>query len=72
MNCAQNELSDANDRCKALISEKQTLINQLAAFEKDSFEIQARVKHGLESEQTAEALGLQVAALKDKERLLQR
>jgi len=33
-----------------LITEKQKLIQQLSEFEKDSFEIQARVKQGIESE----------------------
>ena len=33
-----------------LVQEKNNLLSQLALFEKDSFEIQARVKRGLEAE----------------------
>jgi hypothetical protein len=41
-------------------------------FEKDSFEIQARVKQGIESERDVETLQANVIGLKDRERSLQR
>lgn len=41
------ELSSAYQN---LVTEKNTLMQQLTAFEKDSFEIQARVKRGQEAE----------------------
>ena len=33
-----------------MVQEKNVLMQQLALFEKDSFEIQARVKRGIEAE----------------------
>lgn len=33
-----------------MVQEKNILMQQLALFEKDSFEIQARVKRGIEAE----------------------
>ena len=40
--------ADLSDNYKRLASEKQALVQQLTQFEKDSFEIQTKVKRGLE------------------------
>jgi hypothetical protein len=48
MNRKDTEELSANYKC--LVLEKNMLMEQLSLFEKDSFEIQARVKRGLEAE----------------------
>ena len=47
-------------------------MQQLQLFEKDSYEIQARVKRGIEAEQETKIKDTQLGSLKDKERDLQR
>jgi hypothetical protein len=53
---SQDELTEVNGQFNKLISDKQKLIEQLSLFEKDSFEIQARVKQGMESGRDVENL----------------
>lgn len=43
-------------------------MTQLSMFEKDSFQIQARVKRGLEAEKESQHKDTQLGSLKDKER----
>ena len=47
-------------------------MQQLTLFEKDSFEIQARVKRGLEAEREVHTQGNQVENLKDQKRDVER
>ena len=55
-NLTKDELDETNSRCKTLIMDKQRLVEQISIFDKDSFEIQARVKQGMESERDVETL----------------
>ena len=48
-----------------LVQEKNALMQQLTLFEKDSFEIQARVKRGLEAERDVQVKEEAVENLKD-------
>ena len=47
-------------------------MQQLTMFEKDSFEIQARVMRGLEAEKEVQNQGNQVESLKDQKRDVER
>ena len=48
------------------------LVEQIRNFEKESFEIQTKVKRGLEYEGENKMHGQAIGALKDRERELQR
>lgn len=65
-------MAEANAQCNKLITDKSKLVEQLSLFEKDSYEIQARVKQGMESERDVENLQSTVATYRDKERTLSR
>ena len=47
-------------------------MQQLALFEKDSFEIQARVKRGIEAERDVQVKEQTVESLKDQKRDVER
>jgi len=70
MNRKDTEELSANYKC--LVLEKNTLMEQLSLFEKDSFEIQARVKRGLEAERDVQEKGQTVETLKDQKRDIER
>ena len=55
-----------------LVQEKNALMQQLTLFEKDSFEIQTRVKRGLEAEREVQNKDLAVVDLKDQKRDVER
>jgi predicted nucleic acid-binding Zn-ribbon protein len=48
------------------------LVEQLRNFEKESFEIQTKVKRGLEADAESKTAGAAISSLKDTERELQR
>ena len=48
------------------------LVEQIRNFEKESFEIQTKVKRGLEAESETKTAGEAISSLKDTERELQR
>ena len=53
---------------KQLVAEKNTLLQQLSLFEKDSFEIQAKVKRGIELSNQSEQVERTVSEMRDRER----
>ena len=53
---------------KQLVAEKNTLLQQLSLFEKDSFEIQAKVKRGIELSNQSEQAERTVSEMRDRER----
>ena len=55
-----------------LVQEKNALMQQLTLFEKDSFEIQTRVKRGLEAEREVQYKDQVVEDLKDQKRDVER
>ena len=55
-----------------LVQEKNALMQQLTLFEKDSFEIQTRVKRGLEAEREVQNKDQAVEDLKDQKRDVER
>ena len=55
-----------------LVQEKNALMHQLTLFEKDSFEIQTRVKRGLEAEREVQYKDQVVEDLKDQKRDVER
>ena len=55
-----------------LVQEKNALMQQLTLFEKDSFEIQTRVKRGLEAEREVQNKDQVVEDLKDQKRDVER
>ena len=55
-----------------LVQEKNALMQQLSLFEKDSFEIQTRVKRGLEAEREVQNKDQVVEDLKDQKRDVER
>ena len=62
-----NELSMSY---RELVNEKNMLMQQLGHFEKESFEIQARVKRGLDAERESEQKQRTVDEIRDREREL--
>ena len=63
------ELSESYQK---MVKEKNALMQQLTMFEKDSFEIQTRVKRGLEAERDVQEKQVVMENMKDKERDLER
>ena len=47
---SRKDTEELSQSYQGLVLEKNKLMEQLALFEKDSFEIQARVKRGIEAE----------------------
>ena len=47
---SRKDTEELSQSYQCMILEKNKLMGQLALFEKDSFEIQARVKRGIEAE----------------------
>ena len=69
---ARKDTEELSVNYKTLVEQKNTLMQQLSHFEKDSFEIQARVRRGIEAEREVETKDKNLGSLKDKERDLQR
>lgn len=57
---------------KTLAAEKAQMTHQLTLFEKDSLEIQSKVKRGVEAQQESSEAQRTIANLRDKERDLTR
>ena len=53
-----------------LVSQNQKLMEQLRIFEKESYEIQAKIKRGFEVERENENISKAVDTMRDKEREL--
>jgi len=66
------DTQELSEGYQQLVKEKNALMQQLAVFEKDSFEIQARVKRGLEAERDNQHKEATLGTMKDKERDLER
>jgi len=54
LSMARKDTEELGKSYQAMVQEKAKLIEQLALFEKDSFEIQTRVKRGLEAQRDVE------------------
>ena len=61
-----------SDKNLLLTQQNAALIEQLKNFEKESFEIQTKVKRGLEADAESKTAGAAISSLKDTERELQR
>jgi len=55
-----------------MVQEKNNLMQQLSLFEKDSYEIQARVRRGMEAENEVQVKDQTVEQLKDQKRDVER
>ena len=66
------DTQELSEGYQQLVKEKNALMQQLAGFEKDSFEIQARVKRGLEAERDNQQKEATMGTMKDKEKDLER
>lgn len=62
---SRKDTEELSQNYQNLVQEKNKLIQQLSLFEKDSFEIQTRVKRGLEAERNVQAKNEAVESLKD-------
>ena len=61
-----------NAKYNNIMVQNQKLIEQLRLFEKDSYEIQAKIKRGFEVEKENEGHSKYIESLRDKERELLR
>ena len=68
LSMSRKDTEELSTNYQKLVQEKNGLMQQLALFEKDSFEIQARVKRGLEAERDVQIKDQTVESLKDQKR----
>ena len=69
---SRKDTEELSQSYQGLVLEKNKLMEQLALFEKDSFEIQARVKRGIEAERDVQVKDQTVEQLKDQKRDVER
>ena len=72
MQMSRKDTEELSSNYKCLVLEKNALMEQLSLFEKDSFEIQTRVKRGLEAERDLQEKSQVVEDLKDQKRDVER
>lgn len=68
----KSELEQINDKNLTLNQQNAMLVTQIRNFEKDSFEIQTKIKRGMETEQENKGQDQLISVMKDQERELQR
>ena len=66
------DYQEVSDQNLVLTQQNAVLVEQLRNFEKESFEIQTKVKRGLEADAESKTAGAAISSLKDTERELQR
>lgn len=66
------DYQEVSDQNLVLTQQNAVLVGQLRNFEKESFEIQTKVKRGLEADAESKTAGAAISSLKDTERELQR
>lgn len=69
---SRKDTQELSDNYQKMVQEKTALMQQLALFEKDSYEIQARVRRGIEAEKDVQAKEQTVESLKDQKRDVER
>ena len=69
---AKGDAQDVNFKYNQLLSQNQKLVEQLRLFEQESFEIQARIRRGLEVEKENECISRGVEDSRTRERELTR
>ena len=72
LSLSKQDTADLATNYKQLVAEKNMLMQQLAQFEKDSFEIQAKVKRGIDLSKESEKVERTVSEMRDRERDLVR
>lgn len=72
LSLSKQDTSDLANNYKQLVAEKNVLMQQLAQFEKDSFEIQAKVRRGIDLSKESEKVERTVSELRERERDLVR
>lgn len=65
---AKQELAELNVKHSSAIAQNQRLLEQLRIFEQESFEIQARIRRGVEIERENENMAKNVEAQRERER----
>lgn len=65
---AKRDLVELNVKYTSLVHQNQKLIDQLKILEQESFEIQARIRRGIEVERENENITKTVDQYKEKER----
>ena len=68
----KNEISDLNQKYNNLIVQNTKLIETLKVFERESFEIQTKIRRGFEVEKENENIAKTVESLRNNERELHR
>ena len=69
---SRKDTQELSDNYQKMVQEKTALMQQLALFEKDSYEIQARLRRGIEAEKDVQAKEQTVESLKDQKRDVER
>lgn len=69
---SRKDTQELSENYQKMVQEKTALMQQLALFEKDSYEIQARVRRGIEAEKDVFAKEQTVESLKDQKRDVER
>jgi hypothetical protein len=64
----KDELNQINLKYNTLVTQNSKLMEQLRIFERESFEIQAKIKRGFEVERENENISKAVDTMRDKER----
>ena len=70
LSLSKQDTADLATNYKQLVAEKNALMQQLAQFEKDSFEIQAKVRRGINLTKESEKVERNVSEMRDREREL--
>ena len=72
LSLSKQDTTDLATNSKQLVAEKNALMHQLSQFEKDSFEIQAKVRRGIDLSKESEKIERTVSEMRDRERDLVR
>jgi len=68
----RNDLDALQRKQTQVESENQKLLDQLRDFERESYEINARIRKGMDVEKENETVGRQLDAMRSRERELER
>ena len=69
---SRKDTQELSESYQKMVQEKNNLMQQLSLFEKDSYEIQARVRRGMEAENEVQVKDQTVEQLKDQKRDVER